>query len=129
MRRIYGILIFYFIDMNTRRREEKSMIQHVSLFNFDITKKPLEEWERYYTEEYTRSLRKAPGLARYIIGKTMQEGSADTTFYRVATLFYEDMAAFNRVWSSSIGRESHRMMEVMAPNSKRYLIDAQDVEA
>ncbi len=76
------------------------MIQVVSIFNFDTTKKLLEEWETYYTEEYIFALRKAPGLARYIIGKTMQMGHADTTYSRVATLFYEDLAAFQRASSS-----------------------------
>ena len=105
------------------------MIQVVSIFNFDTTKKSLEKWERYYTEEYIHELRKAPGLARYIIGKTMQIGPADTTYYRVATLFYEDMTAFQLASSSPEGRESARMMQEMAPDSKLYIIDAQEVEA
>jgi uncharacterized protein (TIGR02118 family) len=105
------------------------MIQVVSIFNFDTTKKPLEEWERYYTEEYIHRLRRAPGLERYIIGKTMQLGHADTTYYRVATLFYADMAAFQRASSSPEGREAARMMQEMAPDSKLYIIDAQEVEA
>jgi aliphatic nitrilase len=106
-----------------------AMIQVVSIFNFDTTKKPLEEWERYYTEEYIHRLRRAPGLERYIIGKTMQLGHADTTYYRVATLFYADMAAFQRASSSPEGREAARMMQEMAPDSKLYIIDAQEVEA
>ena len=105
------------------------MIQVVSIFNFDTTKKSLEKWERYYTEEYIHELRKAPGLARYIIGKTMQIGPADTTYYRVATLFYEDMAAFQCASSSPEGRESAHIMQEMAPDSKLYIIDAQEVEA
>ena len=105
------------------------MIQVVSIFNFDTTKKSLEEWEEYYTGEYIHNLRKAPGLARYIIGKTMKMGPADTTYYRVATLFYEDMAAFQSASSSPEGREAARMMQEMAPDSKLYIIEAQDVEA
>ncbi len=105
------------------------MIQIVSVFNFDINKKSLEEWEKYYTEEYVHKLRKAPGLARYIIGKTMKLGNADTTYYRVATLFYEDMAAFQQASSSPEGLDGARMMMEMAPDSKLYIIDAQEVEA
>ncbi len=105
------------------------MIQVVSIFNFDITKKSLEEWERYYTEEYIHELRKAPGLDRYIIGKTLKMGPADTTYYRVATLFYEDMAAFQRASSSPEGRESARMMLEMAPDAKLFIIDAREVDA
>lgn len=105
------------------------MIQVISMFNFDTTKKSLEEWEKYYTEEYIHQLRKAPGLARYIIGTTMQMRHADTTYYRVATLFYEDMAAFQRASSSPEGREGARMMREMAPDSQLYIIEAQEVEA
>lgn len=105
------------------------MIQVVSIFNFDTTKKSLEEWEAYYIEEYIHALRKAPGLARYIIATTMKMGHADTTYSRVATLFYEDMAAFQRASSSPEGREGARMMREMAPDSKLYIIEAQEVEA
>ena len=104
------------------------MIQVVSIFNFDTTKKSLEEWEKYYTDKYIHDLRKAPGLARYIIGKTLKMGHADGTYYRVATLFYEDMAAFQRASSSPEGRDAARMMQEMAPNSNLYIIDAQEVE-
>jgi len=104
------------------------MIQVVSIFNFDTGKRSLPEWERYYTEEYVHNLRKAPGLARYIVGKTVKVGPADTTYYRVATLFYEDMEAFRRASASPEGREAGRMMQEMAPHSKLYVIDAQDVE-
>ena len=104
------------------------MIQVVSIFNFDTTKRSLEEWEKYYTGKYVHDLRKAPGLARYIIGKTLKMGHADSTHYRVATLFYEDMAAFQRASSSPEGRDAARMMQEMAPNSKLYIIDAQEVE-
>jgi len=105
------------------------MIQVVSIFNFDTTKNSLDEWEKYYTEEYIHELRKAPGLDRYIIGKTLKMGPADSTYYRIATLFYEDMAAFKRASSSPEGREASRMMQEMAPDSKLYIIDAQEVEA
>ena len=104
------------------------MIELVSIFNFDTNKKSLEEWERYYTEEYVHKLRKAPGLDRYIIGKIINTGHSDATYHRVATLFYKDMAAFQLASSSPEGRESVKMMLEMAPDSKRYIIDAQDVE-
>jgi len=104
------------------------MIQVVSVFNFDTAKRSLEEWERYYTGEYVHALRKAPGLARYIVGKTMKMGHADTAYSRVATLFYEDLAAFQRASSSPEGREAGRMMREMAPDSKLYVVAAEEVE-
>ena len=58
----------------------------------------------------------------------MQIGHADTTYARVATLFYDDMEVFQRASSSPEGREAARMMQEMAPDSKLYIIDAQEVE-
>jgi uncharacterized protein (TIGR02118 family) len=105
------------------------MIQVVSIFNFDTSKRPLAEWERYYTEEYVHRLRRAPGLARYLIGKTLPLPGTDASYYRVATLFYEDLAAFQRASASPEGREAARMMREMAPDSRLYVVDAREVEA
>jgi uncharacterized protein (TIGR02118 family) len=103
------------------------MIEIVSIFSFDTSKRPLEEWEKYYTEEYIHKLRALPGLKRYIIGKTTPAPGANTDFARVAVLYFDDMNTFAQAFATPLGREMSQQMAEMAPNSKLYIVDAQEV--
>ena len=64
------------------------MVEIVSIFSFDTGKKTLEEWEKYYTEEYAPKLNTLPGLKKYVIGKTLPAPGASTDFARVAVLYF-----------------------------------------
>ena len=103
------------------------MIEVISIFSFDTSKKPLEEWERYYAEHYVPRLRALPGLNKYIIGKTMPAPGALTDFARVAVLYFDDLNRFAQAFATPLGREMGEKMNEMAPNSKLYLVDAQEV--
>lgn len=106
---------------------EDVMIEIVSIFSFDTTKKPLEEWERYYTEEYIHQLKTLPGLRRYLIGKTLPAPGANTDFARVAVLYFDDMAAFAQAFATPLGHELSQKMTEMAPHAKLYIVEAQEV--
>ena len=103
------------------------MIEIVSVFNFDTSKKTLEEWEKYYTEDYVHRLKAVPGLKKYIIGKTVPVPGAETEFARVAVLFFDDMDAFAQAFSTPLGQEMAEKMTEMAPHSKLYVVDAEEV--
>jgi len=103
------------------------MIEIVSIFSFDTSTKRLEEWEKYYTEEYIHQLKTLPGLKRYIIGKTMAAPGAATDFARIAVLYFDDMSAFVQAFATPLGQEMRQKMEEMAPHSKLYIVDAQEV--
>ena len=103
------------------------MIEVVSIFSFDTSKKPLEEWEKYYTQDYIHKLRTLPGLKKYIVGKTLPAPGAETEFARVAVLLFDDMNAFARAFATQLGQEMTRKMAEMAPRSKLYVVDAQEV--
>jgi uncharacterized protein (TIGR02118 family) len=103
------------------------MIEIVSIFSFDTSKQPLEEWEKYYTEEYIHKLKTLPGLKKYVIGKTMPAPGATTDFARVAVLYFDDMNTFAQAFATPLGREMSQKMTEMAPNSKLYIVDAQEV--
>ncbi len=103
------------------------MIEIVSIFSFDTSKKPLEEWEKYYTEEYIHKLKTLPGLKRYIIGTTMPAPGANTDFARVAVLYFDSMNTFAQAFATPLGREMSQKMAEMAPNSRLYIVDAQEV--
>ena len=103
------------------------MIEIVSIFSFDTNKKTLEEWEKYYMEEYVHKLRTVPGLKKYIVGKTLPAPGASTDFARVAVLYFDDMNAFAQGMATPVGQEMSRKMAEMAPNSKLYIVDAQEV--
>ncbi len=103
------------------------MIEIVSIFSFDTNKRSLEEWEQYYTEEYIHQLRTLPGLKKYIIGKTLPAPGAATDFARVAVLYFDDMNSFAQAFATPLGQEMREKMAEMAPNSKLYLVDAQEV--
>jgi uncharacterized protein (TIGR02118 family) len=103
------------------------MIEIISIFSFDTSKKSLEEWEKYYTEEYVHQLRTLPGLKKYIIGKTLPAPGAATDFARVAVLYFDDMNSFAQAFATPLGQEMRGKMAEMAPHSKLYLVDAQEV--
>lgn len=103
------------------------MIEVISIFSFDTSKKTLEEWEKYYLEEYVHKLRAVPGLDKYIVGKTLPAPGADTDFARVAVLYFADMDAFAQAMATPVGQEMSRKMAEMAPGSKLYIVDAQEV--
>jgi uncharacterized protein (TIGR02118 family) len=103
------------------------MIEVVSLFSFDTVKKPLAEWETYYTREYVHKLKTLAGLRKYVIGKTMSVPGADTDFARVAVLYFDDMEAFGRAFETPLGKEMSQMMAEMAPHAKLYIVDAEEV--
>ena len=103
------------------------MIEIVSTFSFDTSKRSLDEWEEYYTTEYIHKLRALPGLKRYIVGKTLPAPGADTEFARVAVLLFEDMNSFASAFATPLGQEMTRKMAEMAPHSKLYVVDAQEV--
>ena len=103
------------------------MIEVVSIFSFDTSKKTLEEWEKYYLEEYVHTLRTVPGLTKYIVGKTMPAPGADTDFARVAVLYFDDMDTFAQGMGTPLGQEMSQKMTEMAPHSKLYIVDAQEV--
>jgi uncharacterized protein (TIGR02118 family) len=103
------------------------MIEIVSIFSFDTDKRPLEEWEKYYTEEYIHKLKALPGVNRYVIGKTLPAPGADTDFARVAVLYFDDMNAFAQAFATPAGQQLTQKMAEMAPHSKLYIVDAQEV--
>ncbi len=103
------------------------MIEVVSLFSFDTSKRTLEEWEKYYTEEYIHKLKTLPGLKKYIVGKTLPAPGAHTDFARVAVLYFEDLSALTRAFSTPLGQEMAQGMAEMAPHSKLYIVEAQEV--
>lgn len=103
------------------------MVEIVSIFSFDTSKKPLEEWEQYYTGEYIHKLKTLPGLQKYIVGKTMPAPGANADFARVAVLYFDDMNTFAQAFATPLGREMSQKMGEMAPNSKLYIVEAQEV--
>lgn len=103
------------------------MIQIISMFDFDESKRSFEEWERYYLEEYVHKLRAVPGLRQYLVG--VNQAGGDTTRRRVATLIFDDMEAFQAGMSSEDGQESSRMMNEMSTNSILFIVDADEVPA
>jgi uncharacterized protein (TIGR02118 family) len=103
------------------------MIEVISLFSFDTSRKPLEEWERYYAAEYVPKLRSLPGLNRYIVGKTMPAPGALTDFARVAVLYFDDLNGFAQAFATPLGQEMLKRMNEMAPRSKLYVVDAAEV--
>lgn len=103
------------------------MVEIVSIFSFDTSKKSLEEWEKYYLEEYVHKLRALPGLTKYIVGKTMPAPGASTDFARVAVLYFENMNTFAQAFATPLGKEMSQRMAEMAPHSKLYIVDAQEV--
>jgi uncharacterized protein (TIGR02118 family) len=103
------------------------MIEVVSIFSFDTSKKSLEEWETYYMDEYVHKLRAVPGLEKYIVGKTMSLPGAETDFARVAVLYFPDMDAFATGMATPLGQEMSQKMAEMAPDSRLYIIDAVEV--
>jgi len=103
------------------------MIEIVSIFSFDTSKKPLEEWERYYVKEYVPKLRTLPGLKRYVVGKTLPAPGALTDFARVAVLYFDDLNAFAQAFGTPLGQEMLTRMTDMAPHSKLYVVDAEEV--
>ncbi len=103
------------------------MIEIVSVFSFDTDKRPLEEWEQYYTEEYIHKLKTLPGLKKYVIGKTLPAPGATTDFARVAVLYFDDMNAFAQAFATPLGREMAQKMAEMAPHAKLYIVEAQEV--
>lgn len=103
------------------------MVEIISLFSFDTSKKTLEDWETYYTEEYIHKLRALPGLTKYLVGKTMPAPGANTDFARVAVLYFDDMSTFAQAFATPLGREMAQRMAEMAPHSRLYIVDAQEV--
>jgi uncharacterized protein (TIGR02118 family) len=104
------------------------MIEIVSIFSFDTSKKPAEEWEKYYTEEYIHKLKTLPGVKKYIIGKTLAAPGADRDFARVAVLYFDDLNAFAQAFATPLGQEMTQKMAEMAPHSKLYIADAEEVK-
>jgi uncharacterized protein (TIGR02118 family) len=103
------------------------VIEVISIFSFDTNKKTLEEWEKYYTKEYAPKLKTLPGLKKYTIGRTLPAPGAETDFARVAVLYFDDMKVFVQAFSTPLGQEMTQRMAEMAPNSKLYIVDAQEV--
>ncbi len=104
------------------------MIEIVSLFNFDTSAKTLAECEAYYLGEYVQTLRALPGLRKYVVGKAMPVAGADVDYARVAVLYFDDIAAFAGAMATPLGREMSRIMTEMAPASKLYVVDAQEID-
>jgi len=66
-------------------------------------------------------------LKKYLIGKTLPAPGANTDFARVAVLYFDDMNAFAQAFATPLGQEVAQRMAEMAPNSKLYIVDAQEV--
>jgi uncharacterized protein (TIGR02118 family) len=108
-------------------RRNQAVIEIVSIFSFDTSKRTLDEWEKYYLEEYVLKLKSLPGLKKYIVGKTLPAPGANTDFSRVAVLRFDNMNVFVQAFDTPLGREMTQRMAEMAPDAKLYIVDAQEV--
>lgn len=104
------------------------MIEIISIFSFDTSARTLAEREAYYLGEYVTKLRALPGLRKYVVGRTMPVPGAEVDHARVAVLYFDDMAAFAGAMATPLGQEMSRIMSEMAPGSKLYVVDAQEVD-
>jgi hypothetical protein len=105
------------------------MIEVVSIFSFDTSTRTLAEREAYYLGEYVQRLRALPGLRKYVVGTTLPVPGAEVDHARVAVLYFDDLAAFAGAMATPLGMEMSRIMGEMAPASKLYVVDAQEIAA
>ena len=56
----------------------------------------VEEYERWLREEHLPDLKRIPGLRRVVFNTVKGIVRGETTFYRIAELHYDHMAAFER---------------------------------
>ena len=95
------------------------------------TPKNVEAFDRHYFEIHVPLAKKIPGLRKYEISDgpiAMPVGTSDV--YRIATLYFDDLAAIERAFASAEGQAAGADRRLFAPDEsgvQMFLFDNREV--
>ena len=95
------------------------------------TPKNVEVFDRHYFEIHVPLAKKIPGLRKYEISAgpiAMPVGTCDV--YRIATLYFDDLAAIERAFASAEGQAAGADRRLFAPDEsgvQMFLFDNREV--
>lgn len=79
------------------------------------------EFERHYAEVHVPLVKRLPGIKKYTRGLVRQSKRHQSPFYRMASVYFEDMDAFKRCLASPEYKEAVRDGEVLFASCKDYV--------
>jgi len=95
------------------------------------TPKDPEAFDRHYFEVHIPLAKTLPGLIKYEVSRgTVKSLSANPSPYLVGTLYFDDMAAINKAFVSSVGQACAADRKIFAPHDndfQMYLFDSREM--
>ena len=81
-----------------------------------------EAFDRHYREIHIPLAKQLPGLRRYTVSRNHQPVRGDRSYYLVAELDWDDMAAMRQAFASEIGQATAADVPKFAPTGVSSLV-------
>lgn len=103
------------------------MLYLIASFNFDLSRRSLEEAEAHYHSVHVPLAKRLPGLRRYVIGTHAETTRIKPEFHRTAILGFDSLEALRAAYRSEIGQELRKDEGDLIGEHRVTLLEGQEI--
>lgn len=103
------------------------MLYMIASFDFDLSRRSLEEAETHYRTVHVPLAKRLPGVRRYVIGTHAETKRIKAEFHRTAILGFDSLEALRAAYRSDAGQALRKDEDDLIGEGRVTLLEGEEI--